>query len=254
MLIFEVAVPRKLLCYWPENKEVKLLDCSFTHGNDPYEFFVKTEVAAENEDDARRLGCDKCEDAIDFFRFCTGEDVLTSSSQVTVRKKGSAYSTGNLSLNGGVLIASPNPLTSEQLENLSRAQIAIEEEQNEEKKEALKRAIHWHARGHLEMESKIDRFIKFWIGLEVLVEYEEGKNDVIKVKKCLKSLYPESDMEKIGEVVGRIYGIRKEIVHHGVRQPKELDDKLGQLENIFTDILRVRLALQPKFLAKCYFV
>lgn len=253
MPTFEVTIPRRLLCKWPEGKEVELLGCCFKGGNSELDLIVQIEVEAKNEEDAIQLGLEKTEDAINLFQFCADLDVYSNSTQVTVREKGSSVSTGVVTLSMGAFIASYEPLPTQYLSNINKAQITIDSENDLIRKESLMRVAHWYARGRREKESKIDRFLMFWIALEILVD-GRGKMVTRKVKDRLSSIYPNYNIDKIAEVVGRVYGIRGDIVHQGVRQPENLDEKLEQLEDIFADLLRARLGLPPKYLSESFFV
>ena len=85
--------------------------------------------------------------------------------------------------------------------------------------------------------------------MEVLVE-GKGDNLVLKVRVLLEALYPRCSSIRIADVVGRIYGVRGEIVHWGLREPQQVDEKLKQLEDILSDLFRQRLGLVFKALAQ----
>lgn len=253
MPIFEVTIPRRLLRKWPEAEEVKLLGCWFKGGNSELDLIVQIEVEAKNEEEAIQLGLEKSEDAINLFQFCADLDIYSNSTQVTVREKGTSVSTGIVTCGIGAFIASYDPLPKQYLSNINKAQITIDSENDVVRKESLMRVAHWYARGRQEKESKIDRFLMFWIALEILVD-GRGKMVTRKVKDQLSQIYPNRNVDKIAEVVGRIYGIRGDIVHQGVRQPENLDEKLKQLEDIFSDLLTARLGLSPKYISESFFV
>jgi len=251
---FEVEVSGHLYRKWPSGEEITLADCRFIPSNSDREFIVQTEVEADNEEQARQAGLKTCLDAAHLLEFCIEEPVdLSESRGVQVREKGSAITTTSSFITlfgaGGV----DAPLTKEQLEAVAKAQGVIQAERDPEKRESLMRAIHWQARGRRETQSQIDRFIKFWIALEVLVE-GRGKKVVTKVKKPLIKLYPSCSEQKIADVVGRIYGVRNHIVHLGIREPQYVAEKLRQLEDILEDLLRQRMGLDFKALAKQHLV
>jgi hypothetical protein len=181
------------------------------------------------------------------------EPVHLKQGPVNIREKGSNVTTGLMPLLYVDIKAVRNDMpTKEQLEAISKAQNTIESERDDEKKEALIRAIHWQARGRREKESKIDRFLYFWIALEVLVK-GEGEKVVGKIKDFLSEVYPDVNKQKISEIVGRIYGVRADIVHFGVRQPSDLDVRVLQLEKIVADLLRKQLGLKFKALSEQVF-
>jgi len=169
MPTFEVTIPRRLLCKWPEGEEVELLDCCFKGGNSELDLIVQIEVEANDEQDAIELGLEKSEDGINLFQFCADLDVYSNSTQITVREKGSSVSTGVVTLSMGAFLASYEPLHAQYLSNIKKAQITIGSENDLIRKESLVRAVHWYARGRREKDSKIDRFLMFWIALEILV-------------------------------------------------------------------------------------
>ncbi len=252
MARFEVEIPGSMYCMWPSGEEIALMDCCFIAGNADREFIVQTEVYAESQDEARRVGRDKCQDATNLLELCMEERLDLNELQDNVREEGSTTTVGSLSVGLSANLVSNEPITKEQLEAAAKAQNAIQAEQDPEKKEALFRAIHWQALARRETKSKIDRFIKFWIALEVLVE-GKGKDLVEKVNKQLKKLYADCPDAKLKDVVGHIYGIRADIVHFGVREPHKVEEKLKQLEDILSDLLRQRLGLEFKTLAKKHF-
>lgn len=208
MKIFEVTIPRRLLCKWPEGEEVRLLGCRFKGGSSELDLIVQIEVEANNEEEAIQFGLEKSEDAINLFQFCADLDVYKDSTQVTIREKGSSVSTGVVTLSMGAFLASYEPLPARYLSNINKAQITIDSENDVVKKESLMRVVHWYARGRREKESKIDRFLMFWIALEILVD---GRGDKVirKIKSHIIPIYPDIDENKIAEVIGRIYGMRK---------------------------------------------
>lgn len=255
MARFEIKIPGSLYSLWPSGEEIPLIDCYFTAGNADREFMVHTEVDAESEEEARRVGREKCQDAANLLELCIGAPLNLHEKGEQVRGERGTVSFSNAHTRFSIVNA---PLAKEQLEAAAKAQSAIQAEQDPEKKEALFRAIHWQALARWETKSKIDRFIKFWIALEVLVE-GKGKDLVKKVNKQLKKLYadcPDAKLDaklKDKDVVGRIYGVRRDIVHYGVREPQQLGEKIKQLEDILADLLRQRLGLEFKGLAKKHF-
>lgn len=249
MARFEIKIPGSMYCIWPSGKEITLLDCCFTAGNVDREFMVHTELDAKSEEEARRVGREKCQDAANLLEFCMEEPLNLDEKGEQVRGERGTVSFSNAHARFSISNA---PLAKEQLEAAAKAQSAIQAEQDHKKKESLIRAIHWQALGRRETKSRIDRFIKFWIALEVLVE-GKGEYLVRKVKQRLQELYPHYAPEQIRGVVGRIYGVRKDIVHYGVREPQQLGEKIKQLEDILADLLRQRLGLEFRALAKKHF-
>lgn len=249
MPIFQVEIPGQLYRNWPENREIKLLNCLFTSGNGSRDFFVHTTVQADDEDIARQAGRELCLVATHLLEFCLNEEVDLSATNDKISQLGASFGTGGISIPASAAVVLQIPPTTEQMESIARAEAALEAETDDEKKEALLRAIHWQARGRREVQSAIDRFMKFWIAIEVLVG-GGGDKVVRKIKAQLMPLYPKADEQKVAETIGRIYGVRADIVHSGIRQPQNLQDKLEQLESVLADLLRTQLGLEFKGLAE----
>jgi len=249
---FEVEMGGHLYRKWPSGQEITLLGCRFAPGGNEREFVVRVEVEADTEEAARKAGREQCQNATYLFEFCTGESVDLDESRDRVKQKGEKVTTGMISGCAFATIVSNKPLNEQQLAAVVGAESIIQREQDDERKEVLKRAIYWQALGRRETQSQIDRFIKFWIALEILVE--EGYSTVpLKAKRGLTGLYPQCDKERINNVVGRIYDVRGKIVHHGIREPENLKQRLNQLEDILGDLLRKRLGLDFKALAGRHF-
>lgn len=253
MPVFQVEIPGELYRNWPTNTEIKLLDCLFIPGNNSREFFIRVDVLADGEEIARQIGRELCLDAAHLLEFCMSEEVNLSATNDRVSQKGAWCGTGSSSIRTSAAIVLQIPPTTEQMKSITRAQAAFQTETDPEKKESLLRAIHWQASGRQEIQSAIDRFIKFWIALEIVVS-GEGPKVVRKVKEQLMGLYPKADEQRLTEIIGRIYGVRADIVHFGMRQSQDLYDKLGQLESILEDLLRARLDLEFKALAERFLV
>jgi hypothetical protein len=245
MPIFKIEIPGELWRNWPDDKEIKLLGCLFKPGNDTRDFWAQTEIEAPNEEVARQLGYEMCLDATNLLEFCLGEEVSLSTTKYKVSESVANFGTGIAEVSCSASTVLQIPPDEKQMEAIASAQQAIEREFEAEKKESLIRAIHWYARGCQEKRTLIDRFIKFWIALEVLVN-GRGKKVTRKVKASLTLLYPSANKERIAEMVNSIYDTRGRIVHIGIRQPQDLHIKLDQLENILSDLLRAKLTLPFK--------
>lgn len=252
MPTFEVMLPGTLYRRWPASEEIRLADCVFNQGNNPREFFVHTEVEARSDDAARQIGREKCLDAVNLLEFCMKEQVDLWTNQDQVREKEAVVSTGSASISAVVPLVAEAPPTAEQMIAINTAQTTIGAETDEERREGLLRAIHWQARGRREAQSKIDRFIKCWMALEVL-SGGAWKKVVVNVRDQLIQLYPEVESQRVESVVQGLYGIRGNIVHSGVREPRNLQTRLEQLEAVVADLLRARLGLTSAALSECFF-
>jgi len=251
MPYFEVEFSGYLYSKWPLSKGIELADCCFTSGREDRQFTVHTEIDAQNEEQARKNGLESCFDAVHLLEFCIGESVYLDERQYRIRTKESEVTTGGKAFSINALLVKDSPLIEEQLKKVEMAQNTLKSEQDPERKKSLLRAIRWQALGRRETKSQVDRFIKFWIALEILVE-GKGEKLVKKVTDKLLILYPSCRKEKIRYIVKRICGVRGAIVHSGVLKPQSVEEKLKQLEAILNDLLGQRLGLSFKAFAQQY--
>src|SRR5260370_22683423 len=100
-----------------------------------------------------------------------------------------SFATGWISITQSAAVVLQVPPTTDQMESIARARAALDDRTDEEQRECLLRAIHWRARGRQE-QSAIDRFIKYWIGVAILV-MGEGSRVVTKIRDQLRLLYPQ---------------------------------------------------------------
>lgn len=169
---------------WPENENIPLLNCTFKPGKDDRDFFVQTEVKAKNEEEAKIMGKDECKDAVNIFKLCINEEVFLDINRNVIKNKKEPLTHGTADLLGKVTIIRDSPVSSEQLNEIAKAQKVINN--SVDKYEILKKSIHWWAKGKKESDT-IDCFIKLWISLEILVE-GKGKRHVI-VYHTLSTLF-----------------------------------------------------------------
>lgn len=174
---------------------------------------IKTEVRAKNESKAKDLGSQLCIAECQIFAFCS-DALLILDSAFGFRVIEKASNKAGVSMGCITVIMNSSALTTKQLE--SALFTTIKALKDSDDLDYLNRAIHWRSLGKMEFGSKIDRFIKFWIALEVLVDNEDG-NDVQKVKNALKKVYPElkEKIQQDGIVGSKIFALREEIFHEG---------------------------------------
>lgn len=239
----------KLLRPWPKTETIKLLNCIFKPEQKKRDFLVQTDVEAEDEENAKVVGRRNCKDAINFFELIIQEQILLDNNYEEIKKENEPITQVSNYLPSKVTITSPTPLSNSQIKEIKNAQNIIND-LDEEQHEILIKSLHWWANGEREKD-RIDRYIKFWISLEILVD-GKGQKLVKKVKEQLIQLYPNSDEENIRELVGRIFGLRGNIVHEGLREPQEVINYTHQLEAILEDLLSSRLNLQFKAKAEKY--
>lgn len=240
----------KLLRPWPKTETIKLLDCIFKPGPKKRDFFIQTEVYADEQENAKISGRRNCKDAINFFELIIQEQILLDNNYEEIKKENENSTQVSNYLPSKITITNPNLLSNSQIKEIKKAQNIIND-LDEEQHEILIKSLHWWANGKREQD-RIDQYIKFWIALEILVE-GKGQKLVKKVKEQLIQLYPNSDEKNIRELVGRIFGLRGNIVHKGLREPQEVINYTRQLETILEDLLSSRLNLQFKVKAEKYF-
>lgn len=247
MPLFEISIPGRMYSYWPDDKEIHFNECKFEKGEKEFEFIVKTNVDAENIESAREEGREKCQDAIDLLKFCIGEPLELSNSVDHIREHGAKVSTGTCSIQGNAIIVNRNPVRLDQLDMVSNVNnILKQKDQNERKLLSICNSLALEGRDI--SISKTDRYGKIWDALESLA----GKDN--KIPKEIFSIYPNVNKQKVYELINKLKDIRGEIHHEAARNPDNLDERLEQIDNIFTDILRHKLNLECKKLSKKYFI
>ncbi|MBN1904068.1 MAG: hypothetical protein JW927_03130 [Deltaproteobacteria bacterium] len=234
---------------WPPGEEIKLLSCKFTPGDKSCDFEVQVEISAKDDNEAMNIGRDMCSDAVDLLEFCLDEQTFLNSREIYLKPLESSEGTGICDFGLHLCAVDNKPPSEEQMAAIRKVINIYNENKGFENQEILARIIHWQASGRRESQSDIDRFLKFWIALEVLVG-GAGKVVVKKIKKHLASLYDNINTQNVGELIGRIYGVRCAIFHFGIRHPNELKKRLKELEDIFNDLLRSKLGLEFKAFAK----
>lgn len=257
------------MCFrWPEEKkseQIPLARCSLRRGDSEFQFIVETVIDAIDEDEARKLGRERCMIAADLFSFLIGEGSNQNQANLDLTQIGiwplmpvSEFKTYEKSYAIDCIIANPSPLSKEQLDAINSAEKAINEFEDESNN--LLRSIRWRALGQQDAGEKIDKYIKLFISLEVLVVKEN------KIAPILSNLYPEADIGKLREIVNDLAEVRGVIQHAGARRQDEIeglkkrskeldfDVCLDQLERLLIDLLRDKLTLPPKRLLSRYLI
>lgn len=89
-----------------------------------------------------------------------------------------------------------------------------------------------------------DGFLKLWFALEILTG-SSGKNTVSRINAALRTTYEMSQSEvSRGFAVGRIFGLRSQIVHHGLKVSLA-GPFLTYVAGMYLDILVSLLGFQP---------
>lgn len=235
---------------WPKGKEIHLNGCKFSQRSDVYEFNVETEVKADNIEDVRLLAKNRCNDSINLLSFSIGEIISLDDLKVTIKEKRTNITHAQVNLPCIIRIKNNSCITSKHLFEIEKVEKYILNIK-EEYQEILKRSMHWWILGKKESDT-VDRFIKLWISLEILVE-GKGNKLIKKVKNELTKIYPNINEENINIVIGRVYGIRADIVHEGLRDPQKVSEYTKQLEAILEDILSFKLKTNFQSYSKKYY-
>lgn len=249
---YRVTMKGQLLRRWPTGKEINLLSCTFSEGIEPRTFEVTAVLDAHDEAGANIVGREVCADAANLLEFCLDEKVTINQSEIHIKPEKSDFTRAMVDIELDLGLVADTPLTEEQMSTVRNVEALLDVNVEPETRVLLARVIHWQASGKRENQSEIDRFLKFWIALEVLVG---GRGDKVKKKIMapLSKLYPDIDFQKMTDVVGRLYHIRCDIVHFGLRHPQKFRIRIQQLENILKDLLRDRLCLEFKAFSKRFF-
>ncbi len=257
------------ICFrWPEEKkseQIPLARCTFRMGDSEFQFIVETIIDAIDENDARKLGRERCMIAAYLFSFLIGEGSNQNQANLDLTQIGIwplvsplKFKTYEKNFTMDCIIVNPLPLSKEQLDAINSAEKAINEFKDESNN--LLRSIRWRALGQQDVEDKIDKYIKLFISLEVLVVKEN------KIAPILSKLYPEADMGKLREIVNDLAEVRGVIQHAGARRQDEIESLkkrskeldfdvcLDKLERLLIDLLRDKLTLPPKRLLNKYLI
>jgi len=110
-------------------------------------------------------------------------------------------------------------------------------------------ALRWYWKA-VQEKRDVDKYIAFWIALEILVtKGEEGKIVNLTRDFLQSSLLSQFDKGVIKQKlwIGGLYGLRRDIVHNGLnRLPEEKSDYLDRLQEIVEEIIRCNLGLTSK--------
>lgn len=123
-----------------------------------------------------------------------------------------------------------------------------------EEVDAIMRAVHMQANGKRESVDKNERFRKFWIALETIINLDGNEKYIsVRIENALIRLYEQNNPGKkykikTGYEIKNIKDDRVGQFHHAI----EKYDRIIQLEHILDDIIRSEVGLSHKGYAKQY--
>jgi len=232
-----------LLSKWPGELQIDLLSCQFSKGTKEYEFVVYTLIDARDDIEAKENGLEKCIEATNFLGFLLNQDISLNYRERNIRRKNGGQKT---SIGLTLTILSNEELPADKLSIIRQVQDSLKTLRPKDVV-IITRAVNWFIGAKRDKVALADKYISFWIALEVLVQ-GVGNNVHPKIKKRLFKLYPSANLITMGKTIGRLYSLRKEIVHYGKKQPRGISDRTRDIENICEDLVRDDLGLE--FLAK----
>lgn len=121
--------------------------------------------------------------------------------------------------------------------------------------DSILNAIHMHAKGKMELGAdKSERFIKFWIALEALINLDGNDKYIAKrIETALIRLYESKNPGKkcgmkAGYEIVEIKKDRTELFHYAIENP----ERVTQLEYILDDLINSELGLPFRGHARKY--
>jgi len=238
---------------WPINKTLKILSVTIAGkgGDSKSAVEIRTTVVAPDKETAFGLGRRKIGDAINFLHIASeGEIKISPLTDARVREIGSKIKTGFATATSRAYIeAPPEPLNEKMFSTLSKAGQEINSLGKEEIG-SLITGLRWWEKGVRE-ENAIDRFLAYWIALEVLVE---GQGDALvkKVTNQLISITPKVVRMTLKKKIGQIYGVRGKIVHYGVMEPEKLAENTELLKKVLESLIRHKMGLTSYTVQKIF--
>ena len=120
--------------------------------------------------------------------------------------------------------------------------------------DSILNAVHMHGNGKRELTDKNERFRKFWIALEALINIDGKKTHIAKrIQDALIRLYERNDSSKkyrikSGFEIMEIKDDRVDQFHYAI----ENSERVVQLERILDDLIRAEVGLCHRGYAKQY--
>lgn len=243
MPTFEVMIPATIFKAWPEGKVLEVMDVKVTlRKGSKFNLEIFTRLAEQDEQSALVVARKRIEDALNFVSVCVGDQmqVVLSKSEDRIREISSEVWTGTSRIAMSATLTDSKPIDESAFPAVESGYQNLTKLPSEDL-ELTKTVLRWRDKGIRE-ENRIDKFLAYWISLEILV-HGRGKDVKIKVVSNLTKATPHIDEAKTKDVVGRIYGVRGDIVHVGVMEHAELEIRTNQLKEILDALTRAKIGL-----------
>jgi len=160
--------------------------------------------------------------------------------------------TGRLALSTNCIIVQSNKANDIEL-SVSNVRNSLQSRKPEEI-DSILNAVHMHGNGKRELEDKNERFRKFWIALEALINIDgKDRNIAKRIQDALIRLYEDNNPGKIYRMKSgfEIVEIKKDRIgqfHYAIENP----ERVVQLERILDDLIRSEVGLSHRGYAKEY--
>jgi hypothetical protein len=163
-----------------------------------------------------------------------------------------SMTTGRLTLGVNCIIVQSNKASDIEL-SVSNVRKALKSRKTEEV-DSILNAVHMHGNGKRELVDKNERFRKFWIALEALINIDGKDQNIAKrIRDALIRLYEHNDpgkkyRMKSGFEIAEIKKDRVGQFHYAIENP----ERVVQLERILDDLIRAEVGLSHRGYAKEY--
>ncbi|GAA0887472.1 hypothetical protein [Rhodanobacter soli] len=114
------------------------------------------------------------------------------------------------------------------------------EKRSPNQKQKITLSLHWHLKGI--QSDGLDSFLSLWIALETLAMTSTNIADLNSALAAVYNITRESASAEFG--VGRIFGLRSQIVHNGIRK-RISTDLTDYMECLYADLLVYELLGDP---------
>lgn len=105
-----------------------------------------------------------------------------------------------------------------------------------QQKRKVRLSLRWHLKGI--QSDNLDSFLSLWVALETLIM---NSTNIIEINNALAAAYGISSQEARKEFgVGKIYGLRSDIVHNGLHRTIS-SDLTDYMECLYADLLQSKL-------------
>lgn len=160
--------------------------------------------------------------------------------------------TGRVSFGAGICMVKSNKASDIEL-SVSNVRNSLKSRSPDEI-DSILNAVHMHGNGKRELTDKNERFRKFWIALEALINIDGKKTDIAKrIDGALIRLYESIDPGKKYRIKPgfEIVEIKKDRIAQ-FHYAREIPERVVQLERVLDDLIRAEVGLCHRGYAKQY--